>query len=92
MRFAELERAVDARNPVAFSAILKKLTRDGLVLRTVLSLGPPAHVEYSLTALGRDFAATASQTIGWVDRHAFEIEEARRRHREMATMAVTTDG
>jgi DNA-binding HxlR family transcriptional regulator len=77
-RFNQLERDTEAVSPFALSSVLKKLVRDGLVLRTVLRAEPPAHCQYSLTPLGRDYAESAcGPMLSWLDGHADQIEHAR---------------
>jgi DNA-binding HxlR family transcriptional regulator len=77
-RFNQIERDTMAPSPFALSSVLKKLCRDGLVLRAVLKPDPPAHCQYSLTELGRDYAESACcAMLSWLDGHAEQIEHAR---------------
>jgi DNA-binding HxlR family transcriptional regulator len=76
-RFNQLERDTMAPSPFALSSVLKKLCRDGLTHRAVLRAEPPAHCEYSLTALGRDYASACCAMLDWLDGHADQIEHAR---------------
>lgn len=55
---------------------LRKLERDGVVVRTVHPTVPPK-VEYALTALGRSLAAQGLQLGRWVVDHEDEIEASR---------------
>lgn len=82
--FNALDRAVNAPNPMRFSRIVKKLMRDGIIDRRVITLGPPAKTEYSLTSLGRDLSEPASLMVKWIDRNAGEIEAARAMNRARA--------
>src|ERR1700691_2828787 len=80
LRFNMLERAAKAPNPMRLSRHVKKLIRDGLVERHVITLGPPAVTEYSLTPLGADLAKPAAELIGWVERNADQVATARKDH------------
>ena len=79
-RFSQIERELDIRRPAALSDLLKKMQRDGLIERRVISLGPPPHVEYVLTPLGRSLANPASALMEWIDTHHADVERARERH------------
>ena len=87
MRFSALDRAMNSPHPVATSSVLKKLERDGLITRTVIRTGPPAHVEYALTPLGHDFSRPAGAVLNWLEHHADEIAQARRRSRGLKEIA-----
>jgi DNA-binding HxlR family transcriptional regulator len=52
-RFSELMADIPGVSPKVFTARLKKLVNDGILLRRVVPTSPPT-VEYSLTALGRE--------------------------------------
>jgi DNA-binding HxlR family transcriptional regulator len=69
-----LERDVAPPSAFAFNGALKKLTRDGILLRVVSN----NRVEYSLTAFGVSLAMPACTMLDWLDRHADEIQ----RHRD----------
>jgi len=87
LRFSEIDRAIKSRNNTVLSERLKKMMRDGLIQRRVIKLGPPAHIEYTLTALGNDFAGPASAVIDWTERHTKQIEAARLSARAIADAA-----
>lgn len=80
LRFNQLDRAINAPNAPFLSKHLKKLVRDGIVVRHVDRLGPPAIVRYELTALGRDLSTPASTLLAWVESNAPQIEAAREYH------------
>jgi DNA-binding HxlR family transcriptional regulator len=82
LRFNALERAVNAPNPVALSQLLKKLQRDGIVIRTVIRLGPPAVTEYALTDLGAGLAAPAGALMAWLDQNKQSVVQARQTSRD----------
>ncbi|MFO0775710.1 MAG: helix-turn-helix domain-containing protein [Nitrospiraceae bacterium] len=52
-RFSELMADIPGVSPKVFTARLKKLTADGIIVRTVVPTSPPT-VEYALTDLGRE--------------------------------------
>src|ERR1700733_3374490 len=79
-RFNDLERAVGAPHPPALSSRLKRMARGGLGGRTVIETGPPAHVEYALTSLGRDLLKPASGLLDWVAHNGETIRFAREQY------------
>ena len=68
-----LERDVAPPSAFAFNGILKKLTRDGILLRVTSN----NRVEYSLTGLGVSLAVPACAMLDWLERHAAEIQNHR---------------
>lgn len=52
-RFSELMADIPGVSPKVFSARLKRLEKDGIVIRRVVPTSPPT-VEYSLTDLGHE--------------------------------------
>lgn len=52
-RFSELMADIPGVSPKVFSARLKRLEKDGILIRRVVPTSPPT-VEYSLTALGQE--------------------------------------
>jgi DNA-binding HxlR family transcriptional regulator len=52
-RFSELMADIPGVSPKVFSARLKSLEKDGIVIRRVMPTSPPT-VEYSLTDLGQE--------------------------------------
>jgi DNA-binding HxlR family transcriptional regulator len=52
-RFSELMADIPGMSPKVFSARLKRLEKDGIVIRRVVPTSPPT-VEYSLTDLGHE--------------------------------------
>jgi DNA-binding HxlR family transcriptional regulator len=65
-RYAELRRAVGGVSERMLAQTLQWLEGDGLVLRVALDVVPP-HVEYSLTALGRDGAKRVRGLADWIE-------------------------
>ena len=55
---------------------LRRLERDGLLIRTVYPTVPPK-VEYSLTPIARELYASLAGLVGWAERHRSAVTEAR---------------
>jgi DNA-binding HxlR family transcriptional regulator len=87
LRFSEIDRAINATNHPALSARLKKMTRDGLIVRHVHKLGPPAVVSYELTPLGADLAKPASALIDWTEHNGDQVQAARDYYKSITTPA-----
>ncbi len=77
-RFSELRRAVPAVTQKSLTATLRRLERNGVVQRVVVSTRPVA-VEYRITALGKTLRSPVEAVLAWAAAHAGEIEAARRR-------------
>ncbi|MBN8630068.1 MAG: helix-turn-helix transcriptional regulator [Rhodobacterales bacterium] len=71
-RFAELRRKVGGVSERMLSQTLKDLEADGFVLRTAHHVVPP-HVDYELTALGREAATHVVALVGWIEGSLPEI-------------------
>jgi len=76
VRFTELERAINGISRRMLTLNLRKLERDGLLVRTVYPTVPPK-VEYSLTPIARELHATLADLVGWAERHRAAIALAR---------------
>ncbi|MEV4438351.1 helix-turn-helix domain-containing protein [Streptomyces sp. NPDC049577] len=77
VRFTELERIVKGISRRMLTLNLRKLERDGLLVRTVHPTVPPK-VEYSLTPMAQELHATLTGLVGWAERHRGAIAQARR--------------
>ncbi|MEJ5248919.1 winged helix-turn-helix transcriptional regulator [Caldilinea sp.] len=64
MRFCELQDRLGGVNPSTLSSRLKMLEEEGIVRRKQISAIPP-HVEYSLTAMGRDLGGVIREVTRW---------------------------
>ncbi|GAA1220778.1 winged helix-turn-helix transcriptional regulator [Prauserella alba] len=86
VRFTELERAIDGISRRMLTLTLRKLERDGLLVRTVYPTVPPK-VEYTLTDMARELHRTLVDLTSWAERHAGAIATARAAYdeREAAT-------
>ena len=78
-RFGELRRRVDGVSEKMLAQSLQTLERDGWVHREVLSAIPP-HVEYRLTAAGRELAPRLLDLIGFVEDRLPAVHAAREEH------------
>lgn len=76
IRFTELERAVEGVSRRMLTLTLRKLERDGLLVRTVYPTVPPK-VEYELTDMARELLGTLRQLTAWAERHRFTISRCR---------------
>ncbi|MCP3799208.1 helix-turn-helix transcriptional regulator [Allokutzneria sp. A3M-2-11 16] len=77
VRFTELERTVNGISRRMLTLTLRKLERDGLLVRTVYPTVPPK-VEYSLTDIARELHESLSLLVDWAERHRGTISAARR--------------
>jgi DNA-binding HxlR family transcriptional regulator len=75
-RYSDLERMIDGISQKMLTQTLRKLERNGLVVRTVYPVVPP-HVEYELTELGSSLYKVLSPLCKWSQDHMPEILEAR---------------
>jgi DNA-binding HxlR family transcriptional regulator len=76
VRFTELERQINGISRRMLTLNLRKLERDGLLVRTVYPTVPPK-VEYSLTPMARELHATLTSLVGWAQQHQNAIAIAR---------------
>lgn len=68
LRFAALRRVLGDVSEKVLAEQLKAMAADGLVRRIDFRTVPP-HVEYELTAFGRDFCQSFSAVCEWGDRN-----------------------
>lgn len=85
-RFNELRQAIPAVSQKSLSATLRRLERNGIVERRVLSSRPVA-VEYRITPLGKTLRQPVDVLLDWADEHLGAIEAARRAYDEAAPTA-----
>ncbi|MFS0713800.1 helix-turn-helix domain-containing protein [Microbacterium sp. 2P01SA-2] len=77
-RFSTLRRAIPAVTQKSLTATLRRLERNGIVERVVLSTRPVA-VEYRITPLGKTLRPPVDVILAWAHEHMPRIEAARRR-------------
>src|SRR3954454_11389238 len=76
VRFTELERAIPGVSRRMLTLTLRKLERDGLLIRTIYPTVPPK-VEYALTDAGRESQSSLTALPEWSIRHRATITAAR---------------
>ncbi|MEU8033221.1 helix-turn-helix domain-containing protein [Streptomyces sp. NPDC049099] len=86
VRFTELERTITGISRRMLTLNLRKLERDGLLIRTVYPTVPPK-VEYSLTPMARELHTTLAGLVGWAERHRADITTARATYDAATTSA-----
>ncbi|CAL9291510.1 MULTISPECIES: helix-turn-helix domain-containing protein [unclassified Streptomyces] len=90
VRFTELERAIQGISRRMLTLNLRRLERDGLLVRTVYPTVPPK-VEYSLTPMARELHASLTGLVGWAERHRSAIAEARAAYDSAAERSTAAD-
>ena len=75
-RFNELRRAIPGVTQKSLTATLRRLERNGVVQRRVISTRPVA-VEYGITALGKTLRGPIDALVAWADEQLPNIERAR---------------
>ncbi|MDV7135271.1 winged helix-turn-helix transcriptional regulator [Williamsia muralis] len=75
-RFNELRRLIPVVTQKSLTATLRKLERNGIVERVLLSSRPVA-VEYRITPLGKTLRPPIDVIIQWATAHMPDIERAR---------------
>jgi DNA-binding HxlR family transcriptional regulator len=78
-RFNELRRAIPAVTQKSLSATLRRLERNGIVEREVVSSRPVA-VEYRITSLGKTMREPVDVLLEWAAAQMPHIERARARY------------
>ncbi len=80
-RFSDLRRAIPSVTGKSLTATLRRLERNGVVERTVVSSRPVA-VEYRITALGKTLREPVDALLRWTTAHLPQVEAARARFEE----------
>ncbi|ETD33211.1 helix-turn-helix domain-containing protein [Williamsia sp. D3] len=75
-RFNELRRLIPVVTQKSLTASLRKLERNGIVERVLLSSRPVA-VEYRITPLGKTLRPPIDVILQWATAHMPDIERAR---------------
>ncbi len=78
-RFSALARALPDISQRMLTHTLRKLERDGLVLRTVTPSIPP-RVDYELTGLGQELIPHLQALTDWASARKPQIDAARARY------------
>ncbi|MEM7796721.1 MAG: helix-turn-helix domain-containing protein [Cyanobacteria bacterium P01_C01_bin.118] len=77
MRFGELKRFCEGISQKMLTQTLRKLERDGLVMRTLYSDVLPIKTEYQLTELGKSLLPIVQAAKLWAEENLHQIEENR---------------
>lgn len=75
-RFNELRRAIPAVTQKSLTATLRRLERNGVVEREIVSTRPVA-VRYSITPLGKTLRQPVDVVLEWASAHMPAVERAR---------------
>ncbi|MFI6648166.1 winged helix-turn-helix transcriptional regulator [Streptomyces sp. NPDC050529] len=75
VRFTELERSITGISRRMLTLNLRKLERDGLLVRTVHPVVPPK-VEYTLTEMARELHKALLELTDWAERHGSTVAAA----------------
>lgn len=75
-RFRQLQRAIDGISQRMLTLTVRRLERDGLVLRTVYPT-VPAQVDYRLTETGASLTHLVKALADWSLEHRAEISKSR---------------
>ena len=77
-RFSELRRRIGGVSEKMLAQTLQTLVQDGFVVRVAFAVIPP-HVEYSLSAIGREVAEHIATLTQWIEKNIPRIGQARAR-------------
>ncbi|WP_329254248.1 helix-turn-helix transcriptional regulator [Actinoallomurus sp. NBC_01490] len=80
-RFNELRQDLPAVTPKSLTTCLRRLERNGMVERAVVSTDPVA-IEYRITPLGRTLRSPVRAMLEWTVDHLDAVEAARCRYDE----------
>ncbi|MBW4618721.1 MAG: helix-turn-helix transcriptional regulator [Cyanosarcina radialis HA8281-LM2] len=77
MRFGELKRVCEGISQKMLTQTLRKLERDGLVVRTLYTDTLPIKAEYRLTEVGKSLLPIVKAAKLWAEENLHQIEENR---------------
>ena len=77
LRFGELKRVCEGVSQKMLTQTLRKLERDGLVIRTSYSDEMILRVEYQLTDLGKTLIVIVDTAKNWAEENLHQIEQNR---------------
>ena len=75
-RYSEIHRAVECITHKMLAQTLRRLERDGLLVRKVYAVVPPK-TEYTLTELGQSLIEPLNLLFQWGEQHMCVVEESR---------------
>ncbi|HBE21225.1 MAG TPA: transcriptional regulator [Cyanobacteria bacterium UBA11149] len=76
-RYSEIQRRIEGISQKVLTQNLRKLERNGLVERRVLSATVPANVEYRLTSLGETLIQPLQGIADWSRKYFAEVVASR---------------
>lgn len=82
-RFNEIMRRLDGITHKALADALKRLERNGLIRREVLTTTTPVGVEYTITALGRSLQQPFEALYAWSMAYGPELQRAQEEYDRM---------
>ncbi|MER8157516.1 helix-turn-helix domain-containing protein [Streptomyces sp. NPDC094472] len=88
-RFNELRQHLPAVTPKSLTTCLRRLERNGVIERLVVSTDPVA-IEYRITHLGRSLEPPLQAMLRWVVDHLDAVEAARSNYDERRTRSGQT--
>lgn len=77
MRFGELKRVCERISQKMLTQTLRKLERDGLVVRTLYADTLPIKTEYQLTKLGKSLLPIVQAARLWAEANLHQLEKNR---------------
>lgn len=77
LRFGELKRVCEGISQKMLTQTLRKLERDGLVIRTLYAETLPLKVEYRLSPLGESVLPVVQLAKSWAEENLRQIEKNR---------------
>lgn len=87
-RFNVLRRRLEGVTQKALTQCLRRLERNGLISRRVISLSPVA-VQYEVTPLGRTLQQPLKELYAWTLEKLPQVEDARRAFDQTPTCAIS---
>ncbi|KZD06185.1 MarR family transcriptional regulator [Thalassospira xiamenensis] len=87
LRFNEIKRQLEGISQKALTQCLRRLQRNGLISRQVISFSPVA-VQYQVTPLGRTLQKPMQELYAWTLDKLQEIENARRTFDQTSSQSI----
>jgi DNA-binding HxlR family transcriptional regulator len=76
-RYSELSDRIGGISRKVLTEVLRRLERDGLVVRTTASSDAPATTHYRLTDLGLSAVVPVQALVAWAEAHTEDVLAAR---------------
>lgn len=90
LRFNEISRRIDGLTQTALTDCLRRLDRNGLIVRTVIARSPIA-VKYAISPLGRTLSEPFAALFAWALLHVDAVQDSQQRFDAcLPTKHVTT--